>query len=489
MSLIPKEQIDFWISNRLNVLFKGHAGVGKTHFILDAFKRHNLKYQYYSCSTLDPYIDFIGIPREVDDGNGNKFLDFVRPKQWANDEIDVLFLDEFNRSKQAVRNAVMELIQFKSINGKKFNNLKMIWAAINPDDDEDVTYDVEKLDPAQQDRFHIHYEIPYKPDFDFFSETHGSAVAKIAIEWWNSLDKSIQMIVSPRRLHYALQIYKMGGDINFVLPIKSNPKSLKSQLESVSIIEQIEKFLDVNFNNIEAIKNFFTHEKNCHYGIPYVLKNKKSWDKILPNLPFENLNSIIISKENKKIIEHMINNSDCYMEYFKEIEKLPDDVNLKKYIEKEIVSNYIKKEIVYSDTPKNLIDLFKIDIKEEKEKENQNENEKELFQWLTAKINLINKSKTSKGFSIGTAKKISLVKEYYELTTQKLGNNIRSKDLIDKEALFLKTIANIMQVKTFKKIFDNNQNLVDFYTIPANVLKKKYIVIYTTHFAEIFSEK
>ena len=40
--------------------------------------------------------------------------------------------DELNRAKPKVRNAVMELIQFRSINGIKFNNLRMIWAAINP---------------------------------------------------------------------------------------------------------------------------------------------------------------------------------------------------------------------------------------------------------------------------------------------------------------------------------------------------------------------
>ena len=44
-------------------------------------------------------------------------------------------MDEFSRAHKKVRNAVMELIQFKSINGRKFKNLKIVWAAINPDDD------------------------------------------------------------------------------------------------------------------------------------------------------------------------------------------------------------------------------------------------------------------------------------------------------------------------------------------------------------------
>jgi MoxR-like ATPase len=33
----------FWLDNDYNVLFVGHAGVGKTTIILDAWKQANLK--------------------------------------------------------------------------------------------------------------------------------------------------------------------------------------------------------------------------------------------------------------------------------------------------------------------------------------------------------------------------------------------------------------------------------------------------------------
>lgn len=482
MSLVPKKQLDFWINNQLNVLFKGHAGVGKTHLILETFKRHNLKYQYYSCSTLDPYVDFIGVPREVDDGNGNKVLDLVRPKQWANDEIEVLFLDEFNRSKQAVRNAVMELIQFKSINGRKFNNLKMIWAAINPDNDEDANYDVETLDPAQQDRFHIHYEVPYEPDAEFFFATHGSATAKIAIEWWNSLDKSVKMLVSPRRLDYALQVCKLGGDIDFVLPKKSNPKSFKTKLESVSVVEQLEKFLEKDFTDTEAIKNFFANQKNYNYGIPYVLKNKKSWDKILPNLSSENLTSIVITKENEKIMNHMVQNSDSYIEYFKEVERLSNDVGIK---------NYIKKVITTTTTPNNLIDMFKID----KTKIVETEKTKLLCNWLETTTKLVKDSISTRhsygglksSAVIETPKKISFINQYYEQALVEFRGNKRPDSLVNKESLFIKTIAERMQSSVFQKIFKDKESLIEFYAEPVRLIKTT--TIYDSHFAKVFNGK
>ena len=41
---------------------------------------------------------------------------------------------------------------------KKYNNLKIVWGAINPSDHDDMSYgyDVETIDPAQYDRFEIH---------------------------------------------------------------------------------------------------------------------------------------------------------------------------------------------------------------------------------------------------------------------------------------------------------------------------------------------
>ena len=54
--------LDGWIANNLNVCLVGKHGIGKSTIIIDAFNRHGLKYKYFSASTLDPWVDFIGIP-------------------------------------------------------------------------------------------------------------------------------------------------------------------------------------------------------------------------------------------------------------------------------------------------------------------------------------------------------------------------------------------------------------------------------------------
>jgi len=175
--MINEYKLKFWIDKNLNVLFVGKHGVGKTTTVLNAFNEAKLKWLYFSGSTLDPWVDFIGVPKEQKDENGNVYLDLVRPKHFQNDEVEAIFIDELNRSHKKVRNAVLELIQFKSINGKKFPHLRIVWAAINPDNEDEeeegneLKYDVEKLDPAIVDRFHIKVDVPYKPDASYFKRS------------------------------------------------------------------------------------------------------------------------------------------------------------------------------------------------------------------------------------------------------------------------------------------------------------------------------
>ena len=237
MNLKPNN-FDFWIENNLNVLLRGKHGVGKTAMVVDAFERNNLKYKYFSASTMDSWVDFIGVPKEKTDDNGNSYLDLVRPQEFQDDEVEAIFMDEFSRAHKKVRNAVMELIQFKSINGRKFKNLKIVWAAIN-EDDEEFNYGVDALDPAQEDRFHVHIEVPYKPDVTWFRENFGTQLANSAVSWWNELPPNVQTKVTPRRLEYALKVYGAKGNLRHVLPTSSNVSKLMRVLTDGLIEEKL----------------------------------------------------------------------------------------------------------------------------------------------------------------------------------------------------------------------------------------------------------
>jgi hypothetical protein len=236
--MLTEKLLDDWIRTSQNVLLVGPHGIGKTEQVLAAMKRNGIKYAYFSASTMDPFVDFVGVPRVVEDKTG-RWLDFVRPKIFANNDVQVIIVDEFNRAPKKVRNALMEAIQFKSINGVPMPNLKMIWAMVNPHDDED-TYDVDRLDPAQEDRFQIKVVLPNGPSLKYFRDNYG-VLGEIAHRWWNKIDEKMRKssIVSPRRLEYALQAYQAGLDIDYVLPKEVNVKDLKTELNKSGLMSRL----------------------------------------------------------------------------------------------------------------------------------------------------------------------------------------------------------------------------------------------------------
>ena len=287
-------KMDFWIKENLNILLVGKHGVGKTTVVKEAFERNNLKWMYFSAATMDPWVDFIGVPKEKTEG-GITYLELVRPKCFQTDEVEALFFDEFNRSHKKVRNAVMELIQFKSINGKKFKNLKVIWAAINPDDEEEeIKYDVEKLDPAQVDRFHIKIDIPYKPDYSYFKGKYGEVMAEASINWWKQLDKPTQNLISPRRLDYALDIFSRKGDLRDVLPSKCNIGKLIKDI-SFGSVEKRMKDIFIGKDKTQA-KEFMSDENNFEESNELLRKNKNWIEFFVPYMSEEHLAVALSSK-------------------------------------------------------------------------------------------------------------------------------------------------------------------------------------------------
>jgi len=309
ITLPTEKNLDFWVEKEQNVLFIGHAGVGKTSMIVETFKRNNLNYRYFSASTMDPWVDFIGVPKEMSDANG-PYLDLVKPKEFRDDEIQAIFFDEFNRSHKKVRNAVMELIQFKSINGRKFPNLKIIWAAINPDDadNEDTTYDVEPLDDAQRDRFHIQIELPYKPCEKYFKHTFGEDDSNVAIEWWNGLDRKTQLRVSPRRLETVLRLHKMGGNIRHALPPDANVAKLENLLKNGSPTKKLEELLALNIK--ADIKAWLEDENNFSCIKETLVSDNELLKKCLPLIGDEKITNLMSTQ--KKVSKFVFDNAKEY---------------------------------------------------------------------------------------------------------------------------------------------------------------------------------
>lgn len=242
MPTVPMLQ-NFIRRNR-NVLFIGKHGVGKTTLIMEAFKAENLTYKIFNAATMDPFTDFIGIPREQTDSSGS-YLEYVKPKDFRDGNVQAIFFDEVNRGHKAVTNQILELVQFRTLNGVPMPNLRFVWAAMNPGEDSlsDVTYDVEPFDQAKMDRFHYIINLPYEPNKDYLVEKYGTHNAKVAIEWWSKLSPDLKNLVSPRRLSYVLDEFAAGGDVTCMLPMSANPKQLLTLLESGSVDDKFKKLV------------------------------------------------------------------------------------------------------------------------------------------------------------------------------------------------------------------------------------------------------
>jgi hypothetical protein len=303
-----KSKLKFYLKNGQNVCIEGRAGTGKTTIISEVFNEEfgEGNWLYLSGSTLDPFVDFVGVPKEVTDKNGNMYLDFVLPKHFILKNIKAIFIDEYNRAHKKVRNGCMELIQFKSINGKKFPNLKAVWSGINPfsDDELDQSYDVEQLDPAQIDRFQIQIKLPYQANLDYFVKKYGVDTAKSAIEWWDNIPKQTQLQVSPRRLDYALEIHQLGGDVFDVLPLESNPSKLITSLTIGNIEDKLAEVFAKN--DYSAAKNLLNAENNYQSASSIITKNKDYRKFFLPTLSQERIISLFF--KNTEVQQFMIKN-------------------------------------------------------------------------------------------------------------------------------------------------------------------------------------
>lgn len=331
---INQEQLDKAIKNGLNVLLQGEAGTGKTTIILGSFMRNNLKFKYFSAATMDPFLDFVGMPKEktkIDPitGETKSFIGLVLPEEFADDEVEAIFLDEFNRAHKKVRNAAMELIQFKSINGRVFKNLKVVCAAINPDTemDKDSTYDVEPLDKAQRDRFQVVADVPFRPNYDYFSKKYSAIIAEVAIQWWKDLPEKTKKLVSPRRLDYAVELAQMGIDLRFVLHESTNPTKLQQALRTGPIVEKMDAL--IKKGDKKAAIAFIQDPNNYYQAQDYIkLENNTKYSAFF--LPLVNQEAFVNLIQDQKHLRGMVQKTP---NEYKEQLTLVKESQMKKYSE------------------------------------------------------------------------------------------------------------------------------------------------------------
>lgn len=207
--LVPK--VDIYIKHNLNILLIGPHGVGKTEDLWAAAARHGKKLKYFSCSTMDPFTELVGIPYPAPDMSD---LHMVRPHQV--DEADIIFFDELNRAPDMkTLDAILEVVQFHTINGEPLK-VSAVWASINPVD-KDKTYNVKALDPALVDRFDVYEHIQPKISMSYFNSKYDSVVSMAIRDWFKEHTKGGKAdYISPRRLDKIAGVVTTTRDLSLV---------------------------------------------------------------------------------------------------------------------------------------------------------------------------------------------------------------------------------------------------------------------------------
>jgi hypothetical protein len=292
--------------NGFNVILTGRHGSGKTSIIKELFDRLGWVWKYFSASTIDTWVDFVGIPKEV-----NGVLELIRPANLDFENVEAIVLDEYNRSPKKVRNATMELIQFGSINGKKFPKLKVVFVAVNPDDDDDFSYDVEKLDAAQLDRFHLIVPVPSNPCHYYFKREHGN-VGALAVKWWQGQTEEVKTLISPRRLEAGVKVYAAGGDPQYVFdPTKVNIAEFCDYLDKPDPIELLDGMCD----KPEQEKRDFLRDPNTYKHVKRDLLGKERYLKAFAHLlPQAELMTELQNTRGNCVIGHVCSNLDRFRE-------------------------------------------------------------------------------------------------------------------------------------------------------------------------------
>lgn len=150
LRLTPPEQ---------NIMLIGKHGIGKSEIITHFYRKKGMKVVAFFLGQMSDPGDLIGLMHK-DEVTGRSL--FLPPYWWPeNDEPIVLFLDELNRARPEILQAVQDLTLNKTLAGKRLPQNSIVISAVNEGDE----YQLTDLDPALVSRFNLYEFAPTVEDW------------------------------------------------------------------------------------------------------------------------------------------------------------------------------------------------------------------------------------------------------------------------------------------------------------------------------------
>lgn len=123
------EHISSTIAVRGNISIFGRRGTGKTEISKQQIKKSGLREVYINLSVLER-VDLGGYPNIMSADPKKKFVDFLLPQFYQpmleGEQGVVALLDEVDKADPSLWAPLLEFTQFRSINGRKLENLQAV---------------------------------------------------------------------------------------------------------------------------------------------------------------------------------------------------------------------------------------------------------------------------------------------------------------------------------------------------------------------------
>lgn len=257
-----KEVLPYLAKANLVGNFIGVHGVGKSTSIREYTEEQKIGFIDLRLGQMEVG-DLLGLPEITTDKAGNKITVFARPKWFPTEGKGVLFLDEWNRCKRDVTQAIFQLILDRKLHDYTLPEGWQVVAAMNPGTEDFQT--LELTDKALMDRF-VHIKISSNhQDFLNYANAKG-------------FNKSVNSFISahPGMLRGVTQNF----DLNFVMPSDRSWERagrLVTMYDKGEMPETILNELLVGIVGLEASTAFASWKKTEEKPIAgeLVLKNYK----------------------------------------------------------------------------------------------------------------------------------------------------------------------------------------------------------------------
>lgn len=355
-----KMALPYLFENSLVGLLIGVHGVGKSTGVREYTEEQGIGFVDLRLGQMEVG-DLLGLPEiTIDPKTGDKITVFARPKWFPTEGKGVLFLDEINRAKRDVIQAVFQLVLDRKLHDYRLPEGWSVIAAMNPNSEDYQTLDLS--DKAFLDRFcHIKISSSYN-DFVTYGETKG-------------FDKSVLGFIGnhPGMLRGANSEF----NLNNVEPSDRSWAAVSRLVKNKTIPDDTLNELVTGLVGMEAATAFLSWKKNSEKPVSgaLVLKDYKKVQKEIraqtdavnyrPDLINETKQQImeiikakpveedsLTDKEYKNLVAFMVDlPNDLFIEFNKQCFKVPklflklaDESDKNKDFENKIVLCEVEKQ-------------------------------------------------------------------------------------------------------------------------------------------------